>query len=355
MAQITLEDSRSMSTMTRGPSFDPENALSTPPDEYPTYPLRARTAKDTNTLFTPDKMKTRTGATPVTSTRARATLPKAAPLVRKHTTKELISLYESTSNTNTSHSNNNGVREAPPVRSTKLNLNAPLPELPQSKPLRGSFRNLLSVFGKVKVTKPKHAQGRSVSPSMGRPQPNASNPALGVMSETVPPSKTIESIGPAPTSKLASPSVSPRHRRFIWVNTNGPHIQTLRSGTLLYYDTSTGGALWHRCDTLLAPPNLHLSWFTPSGLSAARVMSVAECRDVRSMPASQQALVAAPNWDGCSSYVFEVEFEGGITERFAAQSFRIRGEWVSSIRYVFWVTFFQDLLGFSDRPAGMLY
>ena len=53
------------------------------------------------------------------------------------------------------------------------------------------------------------------------------------------------------------------------------------------------------------------------------------------MPASQQASVVAPDWEGRSSHVFEVEFEGGITERFAVQSFRTRGEWVSSIWYVF--------------------
>jgi hypothetical protein len=53
------------------------------------------------------------------------------------------------------------------------------------------------------------------------------------------------------------------------------------------------------------------------------------------MSAGQQASIAAPDWEGSSSHVFEVEFEGGKTERFAAQSFRTRGEWVSSIWYVF--------------------
>lgn len=101
---------------------------------------------------------------------------------------------------------------------------------------------------------------------------------------------------------------------------------------LLYCDTSTGDVLWHRCDAFLAPPNLHLSWFTPSGKPSTRILSVAECRDARSMPASQQASIAVPDWaESCSSYIFEVEFEGGTTERFAAQSFRTRGEWVSSI------------------------
>ena len=216
MAQITSEDSRSMSTMTHGLSFDPESELDTPPDEYLTYPLRARTAKDTNTLFTPDGLKTRTEATLVASISAGPTPPpKAIPLVRKHTTKELISLYESATNTNTntSHSNSdsNGVLKAP-VRSSKLNLNAPLPELPQSKPLRESFKDLLSVFGKKRVTKQKHAQSRSVSPIMGRSQPNASNPALGGTNKKVLSSKTVEPMAPVPTNKLASPSVSPRHR-----------------------------------------------------------------------------------------------------------------------------------------------
>ena len=364
MAQDRLEDSRSMSTMTRGPSFDLESTeLNTPPDEYPTYPLGTRTVKDTNTLFTPGKLKTRTGATLVASTSASATPPKNIPLVRKHTTKELINLYESGSNTNTSHSNSNGngngVPKAPPayglqVQSSKPNLNAPLPELPQSKPLRDSFKNLLSVFGKKRVMKQKHARSRSVSPSMGALQPNASNPALSVTNEKVLSSKTVETMAPAPTNKLASPSVSPRHRRFIRSTLMAVIIQTLRSGTIFYCDTSTGEELWHRCDALLAPPNLHLSWFTPTGKSSTRIMSVAECRDARSMPASQQASITAPDWEGCSSYVFEVEFEGGTTERFAVQSFRIRGEWVSSIWYVFWIDFLLDPLGFSDRPAGML-
>ena len=219
MVQVTLEDSRSMSTMTRGPSFDLESELKTPPDEYLTYPLRTRTAKDTNMLFTPDKLKTRTEATLVASTSASATPPKAIPLVRKHTTKELISLYESTSNTNTSHSNrNSNAVLRTPVRSSKLNLNAPLPELPQSKPLRGSFKDLLSVFGKKKVTKQKHAPSRSVSPSMRRPHPNASNPAVGGTNEEILSSKTVEPMAPVPTNKAASPSVSPRHRQFISVN-----------------------------------------------------------------------------------------------------------------------------------------
>src|SRR5258706_419611 len=113
MAQITLEDSRSMLTMTRGPSFDPQSEL-----------------------------------------------------------------------------------------------NTPLPELPQSKPLRESFKDLLSVFGKKRVTKQKDAQSGSVSPSMGR---LPSNPALGGTNKEVLSSKTVEPMAPVPTNKLASPSVSPRH------------------------------------------------------------------------------------------------------------------------------------------------
>lgn len=208
-----------MSTMTRGPSFDPESELNTPNDEYPTYPLRARTTNVTNTLFTPDRVKSRIDTTLVASTSASATPPKAIPLVRKHTTKELIGLYESVSTTNTSYSNSHSAPRAPPaysapVRSSKLNLNAPLPELPlpelpQSKPLRESFKNLLAGFGKKQVTKQKHAQSRSVSQSMGRSQPDASNPAPGVMSEVVLPSKTMGPVCPARPDKLASPSVSP--------------------------------------------------------------------------------------------------------------------------------------------------
>lgn len=220
MAQISLEGSQTMSTMTRGPSFDPESELNTPNDECPTYPLSARTTNVTNTLFTPDKIKIRSDNTLVASTSASATLPKAIPLVRKHTTKELISLYESTSNSNTSHRNRHGAPKATPaynapVRSSKLNLNAPLPELPQSKPLRESFKNLLTVFGKKKVTKQKHAKSRSVSSSMGRSQPDASNPAPGFVSEVVLPSKTIGPVCPAQTNKLASPSVSPVYRHHL--------------------------------------------------------------------------------------------------------------------------------------------
>jgi hypothetical protein len=208
-----------MSTMTRGPSFHPESELNTP-NECPTYPLRARTAIDANMLVTQDKMKMRTVTAVVASASASATPSKAVPLRRKHTTKELISLYESAPNMSTTDNNSNGVPRAPPaysktVRSRKLNLNAPLPELPQSKPLRGSFKNLLAVFGKKRATKQKHDKSRSVSPSMGRPQPDARNPALGAMDEVVLPSKTVESVGPAPTTKFTSPSVSPVHRHFI--------------------------------------------------------------------------------------------------------------------------------------------
>lgn len=215
MAQIALEDSQSVSTMTRGPSVEPESELNTPNDEYPTYPLRVRTANDTNTPFTSDKMKTRTEATLVAS---HTTPPRATPLVRKRTTKELISLYESGPNTNTSYSNGNGVPKAKalpaysaPVRSSKLNLNAPLPELPQSKPLRESFKDLLVVFGKKRVTKQKHVNSRRVSPSVERPQPKANHPARGEVAKTM-----MESVGPAPTpnDKPASPSVSPLYRQF---------------------------------------------------------------------------------------------------------------------------------------------
>jgi len=206
--------------MTRGPSFDPESELNTPNDEYTIYPLRAGTTNGTNTLITPDRMKIRIDTTLVASTSASATPPKAVPLVRKRTTKELISLYESASNTNTSYSNSHDTPKAPleysaPVRSSKLYLNAPLPELPQSKPLRESFKNLLAVFGKKKVTKQKHAKSRSVPPGMGRSQPDASNPAPGVMSEVVLPSKPMGPVCPVQTHKLASPSVSPVYRRFI--------------------------------------------------------------------------------------------------------------------------------------------
>jgi hypothetical protein len=209
--------------MTRGPSLDPESGLNTPHDEYPTYPLRARTTDGTNTLFAPDRMKTRTEATLVASTSASASPLKPLPLARKHTTKELINLYESASNTHTSYSNSDGVLTASaaygvPVQSSKLNLNAQLPELPQSKPLRKSFKDLLTMFGKKRATKQKHAKHRSMSPSTGRPQPRASYPALGAMSEVVLPSRMVGSVGPAPTTNFASPSVSSpshiAHRQF---------------------------------------------------------------------------------------------------------------------------------------------
>jgi len=111
-------------------------------------------------------------------------------------------------------------------------------------------------------------------------------------------------------------------------------VKDIRTGVLLYYDNDTVSPMWHQCDAFLTPPNLRLTYFTPSGKPVTRTILVANGMDARSIASTNCAAIPPPMLDGKSPYVFEVEFANSITEKFAAISALERGGWVSSVWYV---------------------
>lgn len=116
-----------------------------------------------------------------------------------------------------------------------------------------------------------------------------------------------------------------------------PTLQDLRLSSetqLLYLSHQEQLAVWKACTATLASHAITLS-FNSHDDSDRHVISLAECSDVRSVTTAQ----LPPNERDTLPYqdsspelrVFEIIFDHGHREKFAADTVRERANWVSSI------------------------
>lgn len=193
------------------------------------------------------------------------------------------------------------IQTPPPL--TSKNLPPPPSNPPEKKrsPLRQSFRNILSVFGKKSKNK---ATSAGVS--------NSDDPFVG-----------------SALSSETSSSVA------------------LRSGSVLYFRTSPGssalGSSWTPCTADLHPTHILLSIQTPQG-DSSQMISLSGCTDVRSVSLKDlgsSELSSLPRSEGGDENpdgpkVFEIVFgvageDGERTHRFAVRTVKDRAWWVSGI------------------------
>ncbi|KAL5485245.1 hypothetical protein ACEPAI_7887 [Sanghuangporus weigelae] len=235
----------------------------------------------------------------------------AAP-IRNNSTKDLINRYESMSPSPL------GTPSKTPIPSPLgLRQDSTFSETPSSRPLsalkqkgrsplRDSFRNLMSLFGKKGKSKD---DGSSLLSSRYESSIMSSSPANAL-------------------------SVSPQ------VQQNTPRITDdqppLRSGQVLYLARSGGDAtlpVWTNCKASLLEDRILLEWLTAYGNPSSSTVKLRKSTDVHSLAKSQVDPVEKSllPLTGQDSYIFELTYPGGIPEKFALTSVAERSAWVSCI------------------------
>ena len=134
--------------------------------------------------------------------------------------------------------------------------------------------------------------------------------------------------------------------RFVSANHNA---QALRKGELWYLNVHSGPPYrWQRCEALLYPHMLLLSWIAPGGGRGVVTLDLLNCTEVRSVPSpshpsakedvgtiAARAQIAEGDCPPLMELLcpFQLLYSDGV-ERLAAESARERVRWVSAIWYV---------------------
>ena len=231
---------------------------------------------------------------------------------RRHSTKQLISRYESMGRPAPRSSSGTSPRA---VSSSKEN--RPIVK----SPIRQSFTNLLSVF---KIGNSKTLGKDSTT--------RASSQPVDVKSSSAYLASRQASCGVAHASLVSG---GKSHARLT--------SQTdLHSGTLFYLSHPPDGRraslilpVWTACTVELKPGQVVITWLTTQGNPSIHTISLASCTDVRSLSLEQldpSELALLPTTVGPEEIrVFEMLFEGRPREKFAAPSLQERAGWVTSI------------------------
>ncbi|KAG6813383.1 hypothetical protein H0H92_011649 [Tricholoma furcatifolium] len=210
-----------------------------------------------------------------------------------HSTKQMVSRYESLSNA--SH--------APTYSSfdgTAKN---------DKSPIRQSFRNLFSALKKVNLRKGKHIE-RPLSSFKKQHHPIINDhPGLN-----------------------APPVFRSRSRKLT------SSLLYLSGYSQLQGTPDTLMPVWSSCTATLEPDSIVISGLTPHGNPSVHIIELSNCTNVRSLPIEQlnpeeSALLPRKGGkDGRDEFkVFEILFEGRPREKFAANSVQERAGWVSAI------------------------
>lgn len=127
------------------------------------------------------------------------------------------------------------------------------------------------------------------------------------------------------------------------------NAQALRKGELWYLNVHSGPPYrWQRCEALLYPHMLLLSWIAPGGGRGVVTLDLLNCTEVRSVPSpshpsakedvgtiAARAQIAEGDCPPLMELLcpFQLLYSDGV-ERLAAESARERVRWVSAIWYV---------------------
>ncbi|KAL5528481.1 hypothetical protein ACEPAF_7617 [Sanghuangporus sanghuang] len=237
---------------------------------------------------------------------------RPATPIRNNSTKDLISRYESMSPSPLGTPSKTPIPSPLGLRQdstfSETSSCRPLSALKQKgrSPLRDSFRNLMSLFGKKGKGKD---DGSSLLSSRYEDSVLSSSPANAL-------------------------SVSPQ------VQQNTPRITDdqppLRSGQVLYLARSGSDAtlpVWTNCKASLLEDRILLEWLTAYGNPSSSTVMLRKSTDVHSLAKSQVDPVEKSllPLTGQDSYIFELTYPGGIPEKFALMSVAERSAWVSCI------------------------
>ena len=245
-------------------------------------------------------------------------------LSRRGTTKELIGRYESLSTEGV----RSGRRKHSPSPSVAgQHIAEPQIEEKRGKgrsPIRQSFRNLLSVFGK-----------------RGKTAREASLHVSDLLEESE------EYRSPGSKYEDASPSVPTRSLPTLQVPTEGAHYLdpaacttpiALHSGRLHYLCNPVlpdGLPVWIDCDVTLHSTHLVVTWRSNSGNPSSSLVHLPQCTDVRSLNVTDldpvEASLLPAGADAGEWKIFELLFEGRAREKFAVSSVKERAGWVSAV------------------------
>ncbi|THH10651.1 hypothetical protein EW145_g1181 [Phellinidium pouzarii] len=228
---------------------------------------------------------------------------------RQSSAKELISRYE-----NISSSPHSSPNKTP--RPSSVRCDSPLPDPPNRppsvlkdksrSPLRDSFRNLISLFGKKGKGKDEDASLLS-----SRYEPSAVSSPTTIRNTCIP--------------HLQEHTLSV---------TEGS--QPLRSGPLLYLSRTNSDStlpVWTNCKATLLQDRILLEWLTAYGNPSSSAILLGGSADVHSLAKAQvnsteKSLL--PN-AGQDAHIFEITYPGGPPEKFALSSVAERSAWVTSI------------------------
>ena len=240
----------------------------------------------------------------------------ANSLQQRHSTKQLISRYESMGRPAPRSSSGTSPKFFRSISSSKENR----PPSIIKSPIRQSFTNLLSVF-KIGNSK-----------SLGKGSTRASSQPVDGTSACAYLASQQASCGVA-RANLVSGGISQARLT---------SQKDLHSGTLFYLSHPPDGQraslilpVWTACTVALKPGQVFITWLTTQRNPSTHTISLTSCTDVRSLSLEQldpSELALLPTTVGPEEIrVFEMLFEGRPREKFAASSLQERAGWVTAI------------------------
>ena len=183
-------------------------------------------------------------------------------------------------------------------------------------------------------------------------QPTSGDTGSGNNLSTTPKS-TNSNIIPPPF-EMTELGAYARHSREVcahmsFVSLANHNVQPLRKGDLWYLNVHSGPPYcWQRCEALLYPHMLLLSWIAPGGGRGVVTLDLLNCTEVRSVPSpnhpsakedvgtvAARAQIAEGSCPPLMELLcpFQLLYSDGV-ERLAAESARERVRWVGAIWYV---------------------
>lgn len=240
---------------------------------------------------------------------------------RQPSAKALISRYEGMSMASPVSPNKTPQSTYEASESALSNLPPPLSALKMKdrSPLRDSFRNLISLFGK------KGNRKDDVIPSL--PYDSGLDVSLASAKEN---------------SSLGSP----------WTGISKKQLSVpLRCGPVLYLSPPISDSVlpvWTDCNASLHQDHILLEWKSAQGNPLSSKIPLSESKDVRSVTKSRTNITEKqllPD-NGREAYLFEIIYADGSKEKFALYSVAERSSWVTAI----WDTLLQ--LGQLDRSSN---
>ena len=210
----------------------------------------------------------------------------------------------------------------------------PVDSLPQPQPNYPSTKHLIQRFESLR--QPSKSSSRRVSeervdPPRSKEVQSSFQNLFGLLKKGA--SKFNLTI---PASREPSPSPTSISDLVHSVRGSRQDKHTKGGGALLYLDQSSTVPIWVSCSAVIGDETLAVSSLTAQANSRVQSISLLGCTDVRSLTPedllySDGFAILPQTEDGDRIQVFELVFDSGVIERFAAFSVKDRAGWVNAI------------------------